>query len=325
MSQRIVVGIDIGHSEVKVSSHAGQFSFPSFACPAVRITDETEAKRAAAETVMVGEKEWFIGETAIIQSSGILTSGLTDEWIETPEHSALLAGAFKKLAQRGINLSGAMIVLGLPSRLHQRQKARLRELARELVNAEFKVLPQPIGPYYAYMLDAKGAPIADRPITQMSWAVVDVGYYTTDFLLMMKGRWVESVKDSAKGVHVAAQNLQRILRDRDIDTDLAECERAIQTKTVRHFGTQNVSEEVQKATSLVVSEVADASQRLLNQLAGKLDGILVAGGGAYLIADTLKSKWRTAILADNPRYSVCEGFRRFGLGLMLAKGQAVAA
>ena len=151
-----VAAIDVGHSEVKVSGPSGQFSFASLACPAVTITDAAEAARAALETVKVGQREWFVGKTAILQSNGLLSSGLSDQWIETPEHSALLAGAVKKLVQTGADMEGGLITLGLPARLHQKQKDRLRQLMSNFIQAEILVLPQPIGPYYAHMLDEKG-------------------------------------------------------------------------------------------------------------------------------------------------------------------------
>ena len=326
MSTDKVAAIDIGHSEVKVSGPKGQFSYASFACPAVTITDVTEANRAALETVNVDGKKWFVGKTAILQSGGVLSNGLSDNWIETPEYSALLTGAIKKLKQTGVDLDDVLITLGLPARLHQRQKDRLRQLMREIIPAEILVLPQPIGPYYAQMLDENGQPHHNRPLSSMSWAVVDVGYYTTDFLLMIEGRWIEAVKDSVKGVHVAAQTLQRILREkRGIDADLPECKQAMQTKQIRHFGVKDITEEVAEAATSIIGEVVDTADRLLANYVRKLDGVIVAGGGSYLVTDALKRKWPTTIMAHQPRFAVAEGFRRFGLGYLAARQAKGAA
>ena len=53
--QRTVIGLDVGHSSVKVvaasSSGRHQFLFPSVAIPAFAISDEGEARIAAMETV----------------------------------------------------------------------------------------------------------------------------------------------------------------------------------------------------------------------------------------------------------------------------------
>lgn len=319
MNQQSVAAIDIGHSEVKVSGPKGQFTFPSFACPAVVITDPAEAARAAKETVNIDGRDWFFGKTAILQSGGVLSNGLSDTWVETPEHTALLVGALQKLSYSGVNLEGGAIALGLPSRLHQRQKDALREIARRYVAAEILVLPQPIGPYYAAMLDEDGRQYKERPLKSASWAVVDIGYYTTDFLLMCEGRWIEAVKDSVKGAHIAAAALQRILRDKNYEIDLAECEQALQTKYIRHFGQVDVSAEVSEAVSVIVSEVVDKAGRILAAYVSKIDGVVIAGGGAYLVSDALKNKWSNAVMADNPRMAVAEGFRRFALGYLRAR------
>jgi plasmid segregation protein ParM len=66
------IGLDIGHSAVKValSDSKGErhhLVVPTAVCQAFRISDEIEAERAAKETVRVGNVDYFIGETAVIQ------------------------------------------------------------------------------------------------------------------------------------------------------------------------------------------------------------------------------------------------------------------
>ena len=51
----------------------------------------------------------------------------------------------------------------------------------------------------------------------------------------------------------------------------------------------------------------------------KLDGVLLAGGGAPIVHPHIQAKWPHAYLADKPRLAVAEGMRRFGMALLLAR------
>ncbi len=317
----VVVGLDVGHSAVKVAmGPSNRQIFRSLAVPAIAISDEHEAARAARETVEVNGRPWFFGETAEVQGGGAITTGLSDEWVETPEHTALLKGALSLVSRHGMTLDAkSLLVLGLPVRLFKSQGESLKQIASDLTEAEIKVVPQPIGPYHSVMLDMHGRPHTDRSMRNESWAVIDVGYYTTDFLLMMNGRWVEKASGSAKGVHVAAEAMQRALKEKGIEVDLPDCEAAMQSKTVRHFGIKDVTADVDLAASLVVSEVIDTAERFITPYVRKLDGVVLAGGGAPLLAQQLKTKWPTVLVPEHPRFAVAEGLRRLGEGILLAR------
>ena len=47
--------------------------------------------------------------------------------------------------------------------------------------------------------------------------------------------------------------------------------------------------------------------------ARSMDGIIVAGGGAYLVGPSLKAKYPNAEILPQPRFAVAEGYARFGL------------
>ena len=72
-----VIGLDIGHSAVKIACYSQDekerhLLFPSIAVPAFSISDDGEARRAARETVMVGSRAYFFGETARTQGGTLV-------------------------------------------------------------------------------------------------------------------------------------------------------------------------------------------------------------------------------------------------------------
>jgi plasmid segregation protein ParM len=117
--------------------------FPSVVIPAISISHDGEAARAALETVHINGKSWFFGDTAIRYSGGMTTTGLLDNWIETPEHYALIAGAIKKLEQNGISGAQHMIVMGLPMKNFDAHSPILKAIMKNIVLNEVKVMPQP--------------------------------------------------------------------------------------------------------------------------------------------------------------------------------------
>jgi plasmid segregation protein ParM len=327
------IAVDLGHSAVK-SAYINKDGvktrsmFRSVVLPAFSISDEAEARRAMAETVMVGGRKYFYGETAEIQGGAAVATGLSEDWVETPEYTALLLGAIQKIQGSGGLDQAKMIVMGLPTHVYTRYKDRLKDLAMQCVEGkEIKVVPQPLGAYQRVMLDEMGNPAVGRSLMSESHGVAEVGYFSTDFMLMQNGRWVEKASGTCSGVRVAAEHLMRLLADKKgITADLGECERALQTRKIKSFGQQmDVSAEVHQALSILVAEVVDTATRLMEPYARKLDGIVVAGGGAPFVFPQLKEKWPHSVMPEDHRFAVAEGMRRFGLALLRARELTTAA
>src|SRR4051812_47560955 len=141
------IGFDIGRSSVKIvaawDDHRREILFPSSVVPAFKITDDREAERVQAETVLVNGREFFFGETAMLQGQDDLAGGMRDDWVYTEQHATLFLGGLKKLRAANVpNVDAALIVMGLPAALFASQKAGLgQELAKLASRAEVRVMP----------------------------------------------------------------------------------------------------------------------------------------------------------------------------------------
>src|SRR5665647_2718693 len=97
----------MGHSTVKISCFFDgvkhDIIFPSVATPAFTISDESEERRAAEETVIVNGRPYFFGRTALVQGGLSGSTGLSENWVGTPEYEALMRGGFKKIRALGID------------------------------------------------------------------------------------------------------------------------------------------------------------------------------------------------------------------------------
>lgn len=309
-----VIAIDVGRSAVKIAAGPTPFLIPTAVYPAQDISVDEAAAQAKAETVAVGGREFFFGETAALHSAGRMAEGLRDDWIETPDHIALLKGAFET-ATRKTGQAGDFLVLGLPSKLHGQQKGRLRELASMhlgLSPERVLVLPQPMGAYMAMMLDASGNPMPGRDPTIENWGVVDVGYYTTDFGTLLGGRWSVSGQHSSQGTFTAAE----IVRDRlqKYGIELRQAEEILRTKSFRHQGeVRDAAQDVEIAAAQVADKIISTAIQVFGMNLNTFNGILLVGGGAELVFKSIKAKWPHTHTPEAPRFAVAEGMRRYGL------------
>lgn len=334
MQSQTVIGLDIGRSAVKVvAANNGIFyrlMFPSLVAPAIEIGIRDAADRAEAETVELDGRRYFTGETAALQGRANMSSGLSDDWTISDAYQVLVLSALKRLEAEGVpGLDSPYLVIGTPSKLYLEEKESLVARTTRAVNAStVRVLPQPMGAFCSYTLNSRGAEIKERMRDangkKLTWAVVDVGHFTTDFLLMREGVYVQSSSEiSCDGVHFAILNLLPRLAKQGIRLTHVQAEEVLRTKQVKHFGQmKEVGEHVDAAVETVAQNILTNADYMLSSEATTLDGILLAGGGAPMIFDQVKKRWPVVEMLEDFRMAVADGYCKFGIGALLAKAQA---
>lgn len=309
------IGMDIGHSAVKLAWNDKQaprsLIFPSAVVPYFPISEENTRKQAELDLVVIDGKSFYVGETAARQSATSVT-GLSMDWINTKEHAALIVAANEKLTRLGVPVLGRIIILGLPVSSFSRQKdALLAESNRLLPNTTIHVYPQPLCAFQTHMLDLQGNPASGRSLANESWATIDVGHYTTDIILMHKGDWIEPASASCSGIYKACQAFQKIMAADKYEVDFLEAEECLKTRRLRDFGkTIDVSAQAEQALEVVISEIREKAVSLLSDRVRKLDGVLITGGGAEAVYNSLIKVWPNTKMTPNPRMAVADGMRR---------------
>lgn len=311
-----VIGLDIGHSAVKIAAGDERIMFPTAATLAMPLALEEAQASAKVDLARVRGKDYFVGDTALIHTNGALLDGLRDDWIETDEHAALLVSGY----QRGLAVTGdadAMLVLGLPSRLHHRQGQRLADIAAMLLQMDrgkVCVVPQPLGAFMAAVLDEKGEPVSGRDIVGERWGVIDVGYYTADFGLIESGVWSAAGAESANGANsMAADMRHRITEHLGVTLPLRDADATLRTRSAKVFGkVADLGEHVDDVSRGYATTLIEGAMSVFGPRLATLDGIIVAGGAAGLVHPYIKAVWPHAIAAEHPRYTVADGMRRYG-------------
>lgn len=318
-----IIGLDIGRSAVKVAyEHNGQrasFLFPSNVCLAHTISHEETADAAEKETVTVAGQRYFTGLTARQQGRSGTLVGMSDGWIERPEYLALVAAALKKIEAQGVaNLKNAYLIIGSPSSVYDEQRVRLADITRKVIDTHIKVMPQPSGAYFAHIFSPKGIPLAGKAYDSdeklLDWAVIEIGHYTTDFIMIQEGRVIANSFDSTEGIGNCIGMLGHLLAEHKIKTSEVSITEALVTGKIKHFGKEiDVSEMVEQAVAPIVQKVIAKADAIFDRDAAALDGIILAGGGAQFMHRALHDKWPHVCKMENSRMAVAEGFLRYGL------------
>jgi plasmid segregation protein ParM len=330
---KTVIAVDIGHSATKILAQTGELRreilFPSVVSPHFEI-DEPRARAAAeAETVQVAGSRFFYGDTALLQGRAEAESQLTDDWLSSSTYLALLGACTRELRRRQVPVDGECIVLGgLPARLFAAQSESLSRLMRgQFQRSQVLVLPQPLAPYFAVSFDADGSSAGRQG---GAWGVVDAGTFTLDVALVRESTWIQRCSGSAKGAFIAAEHLAKALGRRfntQVSTLTAHQLLSVgESATFRVYGQAHpIHAEIAAAKRLFAEEVLGFVDRLLEREAASLDGILLVGGAAPLLASPLRQRFPHVVTPDNPRFAVAEGMLRAGLAAARAESRAAPA
>ncbi|MBF4453911.1 ParM/StbA family protein (plasmid) [Acinetobacter sp. SK-43] len=325
--KEVVVGLDVGRSGVKIAflfnNQVKTHFIPSVVSPARKLTYDANPKVTRENTIEVDGEEFFIGETAIEQGAS-QTVGLVSNWLEGVEHKALLIRSKTYLKSYGV--VPKMIVAGLPVNTFESSSELLFKQVKSVFNCAVLPVPQPWGVFQDCLLNDEGRYKPNGTSAAMKkFAVIDVGHFTTDILLMNNFQWIQESSGSSVGMYKAVSELQNKLNAQGTSTTLIECQEIMRTGKLKEFGeTRDVSDLVKQSVPMTVSTVVQDVKNYIGNQARTIDHIIIAGGGSESVYNELKQIWRQCELAENARFSVAIGMRKFGISQALNDPSSIA-
>lgn len=309
--ENLSIAIDGGHSTFKVraaslasSNERISVQIPTVVMPAIALTNEQTRQKAELETVELDGRRYFIGDTALRQGRSEVYTGQNADWIESPQHDALVLGAWRKVMQAFDNPSARvhLIVALLTPRLLPGQTLRVM------------VQSQADAPLQWLSIQNSGALHPQRDLDNEAWGVIEIGHYTTDFALCDRGAMMEYAAVSCAGMHLVYDGMSSALARAKLPTSLDVVETAVRTGCIKHFGEPvDVLPLLNQAKAGFEALVMDEANRVFGQKAAVLDGIIVGGGGAEMLFSEFRRRYPNAVTNDEPRMMVAEGFCRLGL------------
>jgi len=323
------VAIDVGYGFTKaLSDRRGRSIFPS-AVTSARGTGDLAAALGGGsaqghlrvQRSGLQADEYLVGQAAL--SAGAARSWSADG--DGREDYPLLVLA----ALAAVGAEGPVdLALGLPLSVYlsREQRKALRDRiagiaawvsldghdARHVQASYVRVLPQAVGAYYAALLGPDGARLAGQGV-----GVVDVGYHTTDYLLMVPGDSGASMPDEARSGSIDAGMSQVVDTVRQhvsgaTGTPFAAPEGLIEG-ALRNTGHITVRGEVVDLRPAYTEALQDLAgrieaeiQRAWGQRIDYLAATLLAGGGGTAVTQHLRLQG--AQIVTDPVFANAAGF-----------------
>jgi plasmid segregation protein ParM len=163
------------------------------------------------------------------------------------------------------------------------------------------------------VFDAYGAETG-RAGEDETWGVVEIGQYTTDFTLHDHGQEVDNLASSVRGTAMVYDRIAATFKQSGYMSDFETISTAIKTQKIKVYGKEtDVSDLVKPAIAEFTQYILDEVAKRFGEKAQGMDGLIVAGGGAHIVGEAIKKIYENALVPSNPRFSVAEGYSRFGL------------
>ena len=332
-----VLGIDIGFGFTKATNGKDTLIFKSLFGDAADIQfwadfgDDTPTDHIH---VTIDGKSYFIGDLAEQQSS-VLHFTLDQEKLITEFVRILsltVAGMFQ---QKGASINVPInVVSGLPigyfKQNHERFDELLtghhtivyhshdgREITKEIYINKIRMLPQPMGSILNLLMDEKGK-IVDRELANQKVGVVDIGFRTTDFIIMDRLRYIDrGSRTIDSGISKGFSFIANKLREKaGVSVELYRLYRAAETGTIKMRGHGFAFAKIRdQVYSQLAGTIANEIDRLWAD-DWDIDTIILSGGGCRELAQYLQPLITGNVipvdLSKDPRLNNVLGYLKYG-------------
>lgn len=304
----VIAGIDVGYDSTKVviDGNEGQkrYRLPSLVGAGVPKT--LPHGGTPVKTVSLNGNLYTIGEDAIRYRLPVLTVRARNA-IESVAYRALV-----KYVLREIN-DEIFVVTGLPVEYYfQGDTGVVERVMKEVVPSikHIKVIPQPAGTFFDYMLDINGSVRGyASDFLKSIVGIIDIGRYTVDFCVFNRMDFVANLSGS---INMGVEHIFRKVAD-----ELHE------KYSLRGIGTEDVRDAVLKGYMIMPGSRIDIQPVLDRHVAAtlrdmesyihsywgteRIERIILTGGGAYLMKD-INILGLKPLVVQNPVMANATGF-----------------
>lgn len=315
------IGYDGGYATIKLVWGKQWITFPSV----VGTPDKARFSIQGDDGVVLLEPSNVAVGAGAVQQSRFLNRREDEDWITSDMYYYLFLAALTELTKT--TRADLRIVSGLPVAFYtDRNKQRLRDLllgehrvkregrrAQTLTATDVRVIPQPFGCLLSEALDNQGV-IRDSNLATGTVGVIDVGGKTTNILSVQA---LSEIARETTSVPLGAWDAVRAMRDHlsGICPGLTLRDYQVGQALIRGYilyYDQNIdlSDARYEILFPMAQQVVSQATQLWNG-AAHLSGILIAGGGAYLLGEYIKAHFRHARIVENPVFANAVGYWKF--------------
>jgi len=273
------IAVDIGYGDEKVYTDNKLYKFPNAIATAgisvVEMANTTQTKYNFEGA------EYVIGEQALLNQPF-----KTRSFQYLKEYSPLLI--YKILKDQNIEVSDVVnIVCGLSIKdwalkdeFIERVQNNIFVNGEHYNNVTVKLIPQGVGIYEYYKNKNK--------IEEDFFAVLDIGYNTLDFFVFQNGNPIDNAYfANTNGVNlITTEVVKLIAKQFNLHISEQDAKNILLNKKIRiqnsqHDLTIEINKLIKNYSKQIVNEIMNHNQLLLNKVAG----VIIAGGGAYILRE----------------------------------------
>jgi plasmid segregation protein ParM len=328
----MIVGVDIGYGYTKAASGAHQVVFPSVVGKAERVRYESDLARAGENrhdsqiAVITEQGDRFVGELALLQSR-VRWTLLDRSRVQDPSARLLFLSALSELVGATSEKAAFRVVTGLPTQWytdrekvveqlsgkHVLRRVNGRQIVQHFAVEDVLVVPQPFGSLFSTILDPDGK-IVDESLARARLGIIDVGTFTTDYVLVDTLRYIEKGSGSIPTAMSRAYQLigRSILDTFGLDLRMHEVDQVVRRGHVTIFGEER---DIEWLANPVLDAVAEEVLARAGTLWGDgrdLKAVLVTGGGAMVLGERICHRYPHARVLDDASLANVRGFERYG-------------
>jgi len=323
----IAVDWGFGFTKAMSEEEGKRISFPSVVTPLIRRTDMDmlSSKEDYHITVQNGNaRDLAVGNLALLYNG---TRAWEDDYVKNQNLVYLLSLAVALLNK---SVKPVNLIAGLPMAYYRHQQNMIKEMLKDLkmevhVNGaggrivnikEIEVLPQAAGVFYSQLLTPEGK-IKDPSLLQQATGIVDIGYRTTDLLVMDKGsKGLIPRQDLMGGLDVGVSNSMQELKKtidesaRD-DIPLAHIEKSIAfyNGVLTYKGQKYDLNKYKEETHASMAEkIAEEVKLMWGKELNNLPAVIIGGGGGKELYPYLQNHIPQAWLAEDAFFANTKGF-----------------
>ncbi|OEF96285.1 ParM/StbA family protein [Desulfuribacillus alkaliarsenatis] len=327
------IAIDIGYGFVKAMNENGE----TLRFPSVVALDRSEKMRTILKSQnedysvsiwpageLENSKKYLVGDAAMVGGSGLRT--WEEKAIENTNMQILIATAAALLG----NDEDIELAVGLPLTYYRSQKEDVTVLLKKLdvsviveghnrkrvKVSDVYVFPQGAGAYYAACLgidgDVKNPQLVSSPV-----GLIDIGYRTTDILVMSKGKkGLMPREDLSGGIDLGMKYAYQIVQNEVEEVvkksvDLLSVEKAIfwEDSKLLHRGSEiDLAGFEDGAYEELAHQITSKVKIRWGDEIDSLSAVIIAGGGGEVLAPYLRHSFPTMIKMEKAAFANVEGF-----------------
>lgn len=298
------IGLDLGYGFVKVTDGREGFLFPSVVgdgLPGAPLRLGLQTPEPTDDLrLTVDGRPHYVGNLAI-KRSRLAFRSLSENRAEGNESKVLFLAGLSLFCKHEHNTFA--VVTGLPpGRMHrtaelvERLKGEHRVIRHGLQDDEelvirvenLSVVPQPLGSYWVQVLDQMGQLRPDARMVTGRFGVVDVGFHTSDLVVIQDGEYVpEASRTIPNGLATAYSEIAaRLQATYGIERETYALDDCVLT------GQLSIAGQRMDINDLVEQAFANVATKLLVEIRStwqltELDQILLTGGGGDALSKYL--------------------------------------